>query len=104
MANVYSARLLAWEADESPPPYESPTGFLTVVRCVDVWSGGGAMINFQLAINELAKFWAGQFTIEAIAQVAQWRGHQVVYPGEFLVFSSDGALDGAISGYQLALP
>lgn len=62
------------------------------------------MINYQLAINTVAKFWAGQFTEESIAQVAQWRGRQVVMPGEFLVFSSDGALDGLISGYQLSLP
>jgi hypothetical protein len=75
-----------------------------VVRDADVWSGGGAMVNFQLAVNAVAKFWAGQFTIESLAQVAQWRGRQVLNAGEYLVFSSDGALDGLISGYLLVSP
>ena len=101
MTTVYSTRFLAWEADESPAPYSPPAGTIAVVRDADVWSGGGAMINYQLSINGLAKFWAGQFTIIAQAQVAQWRGRQIVYPGEFLVFASDGALDGMISGYLL---
>lgn len=105
MANtVYSTRFLAWAADESPPAYEVPEGFIAIVRDADVWSGGGAMINYQLSVNGIAKFWAGQFTIESIAQVGQWRGRQVVNAGEFLVFASDGALDGMISGYLLTLP
>lgn len=62
------------------------------------------MVNFQLAVNAVAKFWAGQFTIESLAQVAQWRGRQVLNAGEYLVFSSDGALDGLISGYLLVSP
>lgn len=104
MANVYSERFLAWAADETPPSYGVPEGYVAIVRCADVWSGGGAMINFQLAVNLVAKFWAGQFTIESIAQVAQWRGRQVVLPGEYLTFASDGALDGMVSGYLLSLP
>lgn len=104
MANVYSTRLLAWAADESPAPFEVPSGYVCIVRDLDVWSGGGAMINWQLAVNDVAKFAAGQFTIESLAQTAQWRGRQVVNAGEFLVFSSDGALDGLCSGYLLSLP
>ena len=104
MGAVYSTRFLAWAADESPPAYTVPDGYVAVVRDLDVWSGGGAMINWQLAVNEIAKFAAGQFTIESLAQTAQWRGRQVLNAGEFLVFSSDGALDGMISGYLLTLP
>lgn len=74
------------------------------MRDADVYSGGGAMINFQLAINDVAKFWAGQFTVESLPQVAQWRGRQILNAGEFLVFSADGALDGAVSGYLLLNP
>lgn len=97
----YSTRILGWAATETPPPYVVPTGYRAIVRDVDVWSGGGAMINFQLAVNSVAKFWAGQFTVESIAQVAQWRGRQVLNAGDELVFSSDGPLDGLISGYLL---
>lgn len=104
MANVYSTRFLAWAADESPAPYTVPSGYVAVVRDADIYSGGGSIINWQLAVNAVAKFAAGQFTVLSIAQVATWRGRQVVEPGEDLVFSSDGSTDGMVSGYLLALP
>jgi len=104
VANVYSQRFLAWAADESPPPFEVPTGYVAVVRDADIYSGGGAIINWVLSVNTIAHFAAGEFTIEAVAQTAQWRGRQVLNPGEFLVFASDGATDGMVSGYLLSLP
>ena len=75
-----------------------------MIRDIDVWSGGGELTNWQVAINAVAKFAAGQFTIEAIAQVGQWRGRQVMNAGEDLVFSADGPTDGLISGYLLLSP
>lgn len=104
MANVYSTRLLAWAASETPPGFTVPTGYVCVVRDADIYSAGGALTNFVLSVNTIAHFFAGAFTIEATAQVAQWRGRQVVNPGEILVFASDGPTDGLVSGYLLALP
>jgi len=101
LRTVYSTRFLAWEAEETPPGFTCPTGYVAVVRDADIYSGGGALTNFTLSINTLAHFWAGQFTIEALAQVAQWRGRQVLEPGELLVFASDGPTDGLVSGYLL---
>lgn len=101
---LYSSRLLAWSTDESPAPFTVPTGYVAVVRDIDVWSGGGELTNVQVAVNAVAKFWAAQFTIESIAQVAQWRGRQVLLEGEDLVFSADGPTDGLISGYLLLSP
>lgn len=101
---IYSTRFLAFAADGTPAPYTVPTGFVAVVRDADIWSGGGAMINFQLSINAVAKFWAGQFTVESIAQVAQWRGRVVVNEGEDLVFAADGVVDGVVGGYLLTAP
>lgn len=101
---VYRTRFLAWHAEESPPSYEVPAGYVAIVRDLDVYSGGGAIINWQLAVNDLAVFAAGQFTIEALGQTGQWRGRQVVHAGEFLAFSSDGSTDGMCSGYLLSLP
>lgn len=100
---LYSTQLLAWSSDETPPPVVVPTGYRLILRDVDVWSGGGAMINFQLEVVEGAKFWAGQFTVESLPQVAQWRGRQVVNPGQVLAFTSDGPLDGLMSGYLLSI-
>lgn len=101
MANPYSTRFLAWSSSELVPVYTVPTGYLIVVRDLDVWSGGGAMINWQLQVVEGAKFAAGQFTVESIAQTAQWRGRQILYAGEELLFQSDGPTDGMCSGYLL---
>ena len=104
MANVYSTRFLAWSADMTPPPFAVPTGYVAIVRDLDVWSGGGAIINWELQVVEGAHFAAGQFTEESLAQTAQWRGRQVLLPGEDLAFSADGVTDGLCSGYLLALP
>lgn len=87
----------------TPPGFVVPDGYVAVVRDIDVWSGGGAIINWVVQVVEGAKFAAGQFTVESIAQTAQWRGRQVLNPGEVLEFSSDGATDGLISGYLLSL-
>jgi hypothetical protein len=104
MGNVYSTRLLSWAGTETPPAYVCPAGFVTVVRDADVTSSGGEIINFQLSVNDVALFWRGQFTIEALGQNAQWRGRQIMLPGELLVYAADGATDGLVSGYQLGLP
>lgn len=104
MSNVYSTRFLAWAASESPPAFTVPMGYVAVVRDADIYSGGGALTNWVLSVNLVAHFAAGQFTIEALAQTAQWRGRQVLNPGEFLVFAADGSTDGMVSGYLLALP
>lgn len=101
---VYSIRFMAWAATELGPSFTCPPGYVCVVRDADIYSGGGAMINWDISINGLAHFAAGQFTIEALAQTAQWRGRQVFNAGEILTFASDGPTDGMISGYQLLLP
>lgn len=104
MAIIYSHRFIAWASEATPPGYQVPAGYVAVVRDADVYSGGGSIINYQMFINGVAKFWAGQFTVEAVAQVAQWRGRQVLKAGEILGFTANGALDGSISGYLLSLP
>lgn len=99
--NVYSVRFLGWSASSTPPPYTVPEGYVAIVRDVDVTSGGGAMTNFALVINTVAVIWRGQFTVESVGQSAQWRGRQVLNPGDILDFASDVATDGAVSGYLL---
>lgn len=101
MAIPYTHRFLSWAASELPPAYTVPAGYLAIVRDLDVWSGGGAMIDWQLSVDGIAKFAAGQFTVESIAQTAQWRGRQAVLPGETIQFQSDGPTDGLCTGYLL---
>lgn len=104
MSNVYSTRLMGWAAETIPPLFEVPTGYVCVVRDIDVLSHGGALINWVVSVNGVADFAAGQFTILALNQTAEWRGRQVLNAGEQLVFESDGPTDGLISGYLLTLP
>lgn len=101
MATPYSQRFMAWAASELPAPYTVGPGYVAVIRDIDVVSGGGAIINWVAGINGVCKLAVGQFTIEALNQELQWRGRQVVYPGEEIYFESDGPTDGAISGYLL---
>lgn len=101
MAIIYSHRLIGWSSEESPPSFEVPTGYIAVVRDLDVVSGGGSIINWQLSVDGVAKFAAGQFTVESLPQLQSWRGRQVVNAGEFVTFASDGAVDGMVSGYLL---
>lgn len=104
MSNVYSTRFMGWAAETIPPLFEVPTGYVAVVRDIDVLSHGGALINWVVSINGVADFAAGQFTILALNQTGEWRGRQVMNPGDQLVFQSDGPTDGLISGYLLTLP
>lgn len=104
LINVYSTRFIAWSTSTIPPAYKVPSGYIAIVRDIDVYSGGGQIINWVASVNLVAHFAAGQFTIEALAQTAQWRGRQVLEAGEDLVFASDGPTDGLISGYLLSLP
>lgn len=98
---VYSTRFLAWSSETTPGPYEVPAGYVLVLRDLDVYSGGGAIISWKLSVNDVATITGGQFTDESIPQTATWRGRQVLQAGEFLTFASDGATDGLASGYLL---
>lgn len=102
MASVYSHRFLAWAASEFPPVAIVPEGYVAIIRDLDVWSGGGAMINWEMGVNGVCKLAAGQFTVESIAQTAQWRGRQLAEAGDEIYFRSDGPTDGAITGYLLS--
>lgn len=104
MSNVYSTRFLAWAASSTPPAYEVPTGYVAIVRDADIFTHGGAITNWILSVNGIADFAGGAFTVESVIQTAQWRGRQVLNPGELLVFASDVATDGMVSGYLLSLP
>lgn len=103
MSSVYSTRFIGFAADETPPVFTVPAGYVAVVRDIDVVSGGGAMINWQCSIVEGGKFAVGQFTVESLAQHQEWRGRVVLLAGEHLAFAADGPVDGAVCGYLLGI-
>jgi hypothetical protein len=99
---VYSTQFIAWSDETNPPAFEVPTGYVLVLRDIDVVSGGGSIINWEAGATPGSKIAGGQFTVESIIQHQQWRGRQVFNAGEFIYFASDGATDGRVSGYLLA--
>lgn len=101
---VYSTRLMGWAASEFAGPFTCPEGYITVVRCADVYTYGGELTNYRLYVNEFATFWGGQFSLLSTPQHDQWQGRQVLLAGDELVFQADGSTDGMVSGYVLAAP
>jgi hypothetical protein len=97
----YSTRFLAWSSSSLVPPYTVPTGYLAIVRDIDVNSPGGDIINWAVSISGIAKFAGGQFTVAALSQFQQWRGRVVVPAGELIIAGSDGLTDGVVCGYLL---
>lgn len=103
MSSVYSTSFIQWAADETPPAFVVPDGYVAVVRDLDVVWGGGAMVNWQMGIATGAKIAGGQFTEETLIQHQEWRGRQVLNAGQALYVSADGPIDGAVSGYLLGI-
>jgi hypothetical protein len=99
--NPYSTRFVAWASESSPPPYVVAAGYVAIIRDLDVYSGGGSIITWEMGVAAVCKLAAGVFTIESQPQVMTWRGRQIVPAGEAIYFAADGATDGAISGYLL---
>jgi hypothetical protein len=85
----------------TPPGYTVPANFIVVVRDVDVYSGGGSIIDWEWGVATANKIGGGQFTVLSVPQFQTWRGRQVVLAGETIYFQSNGATDGAMSGYLL---
>jgi hypothetical protein len=95
---------MAAELTSEDVEYIVPDGYAAIVRDVDVSSAGDENTNWGLAVVGGATFAGGSFTSIGAAQYQQWRGRQVVNPGETLVAFADGSRSIMVSGYLLTLP
>jgi hypothetical protein len=101
---IYSTRFLAIALGEEDGAYVVPDGYVAVVRDIDCWSEGGAMINWRVSIDGDPAFAGGQFTIESLDQFQTWRGRVVVSAGENIQTSTDGPRGIVVGGYLLLNP
>jgi hypothetical protein len=98
----------------SPSEFTVPNNKRWIVSCIDVyWGGGIAPPSTQVGIAGVLTWWIAQpaFTstpdpVETTeSQSWHWEGHQVLYPGEALMVSSNGVgVDVCVSGYELDEP
>lgn len=103
---VYSLRIFVAQSLTASSVQHVPDGVLYVIRDIDVFcrSGGAGDALYVLGSNAQV-LWIATFARLGVSNTGQWRGRQVLYPGEPLTFTPDpGTWDVTASGYQLSLP
>lgn len=105
---VYSTQLAAQKAFNGTLDVLVPTGFILVVRDIDVsFFGNGTTGSFNFFGNISNELWGVAFAASGF-QTAQWRGRQVFETGQMFQLTTTGGSghwpDFQISGYKLTLP
>lgn len=79
-----------------------PAGEVHVIRDVDVYgnAGVGGAINFWLTGESGQTIWYKNWS-PSQQSAEQWRGRQVIGPGQSWGFHCDAPLDVTVSGYVL---
>lgn len=106
MAAIYSTRFLQQVGASLDFFYEVPTGFVAVLRCVDVYQGAVLSSNslyLQGALAQTIHKWTGGDDQDVISQ---WTGRQVFSEGETITMHNVGGFDWdyTLSGYLLTAP
>lgn len=100
---VYSVRFFAEHGLNGTVTYTVPAGFKAVLRDLDAYNGGGVIsTSVFLEGNNGQSIWSDSSSAQA--KVSQWRGRQVIEPGETITLTTTGAWDITVSGYLLSLP
>lgn len=103
---VYSTRFLAFSTTSTEEEtYTVPSGFVAVLRDVDVYHQGGAADGWSVQlVDPLCYLMTGGDT--GSAGLAQWSGRQIFNAGEQLqgtLYSAGDLASMMASGYLLAL-
>lgn len=107
MPRVYSSLLAVVQGLASPVEFSAPVDRVVVIRDVDVYWGGGlsAGVSFRLMGSAGQTIWevhVNPSTPPYDSQTWQWRGRQVIPPGDtWAISGAGGAFDAAVSGYLL---
>lgn len=107
--NVYSQMFGAGDLDDSLPPLDFPTpsGFVAVLRDIDIFTVLGIDINEFLVTDTVtgSTFWSAIATPPPLNQSFQWRGRQVFPYGTGFTFqAAQGTWGYRVSGYLLTAP
>jgi hypothetical protein len=107
MAVIYSTRFLSGKGGNGSFPYVVPTGYVVVLRDVDVYADVVGASQFFLQGDAGQAIWWNKWD-PGDAGYGSWRGRQIMYAGETFTANCDAApLDGidyAVSGYLLTAP
>lgn len=100
---VYSIRIGVFASSNTTPITVAtvPSGFVYVVRCIDLVSYGSTGTDTVLIQIPSYTFYTATFN--AANQHAQWTGMQVLNPGEALTAQvTIGGVAGVVSGFKLS--
>lgn len=106
MAAIYSTKFVEQKGMTLDYFYVVPSGYVAVVRCIDVYQGAVLSDNslyFQGNAGQAIHKWEGGLDQDVISQ---WTGRQVFNPGDTFTFHNVGgfAWDFTASGYLLVAP
>lgn len=106
-APVYSSRFIQQVGLDSSASFAVPSGFIAVVRDLDAYCNatiGFANLFMEGAIGQTIAWHSWEVTTQ---DQFQWRGRQVLEPGETLTVVADTGvgvgIDVTVSGYLLTL-
>jgi hypothetical protein len=103
MSGIYSTRFCAAAGLNGSLAYTVPEGNVAVLRDVDVYAAGvdGGFFRVIGSAGQTIDYW--EFGGEDTAATHQWRGREVLSPGETLTFSTTSPMDVTASGYLLVV-
>ena len=103
MASVYSTLLISQQGVSGSLSYDVPTGYVLVVRDVDIYIHGDLIsTTYYVTDNESDATFAWSASPEAgDPGLYSWRGRKVVNAGSGITVSGGGTYDVNISGYLL---
>jgi hypothetical protein len=102
---LYSTRFVAVQGFDGTLDYEVPSGFVAVLRDVDVYASVDAFsgpAHLRVLNIENGTIWLTQIDTDTSGS-AQWRGRQVFNPTERIRFLTDAPYDITASGYLLTV-
>ena len=82
-------------------PITTMEGYMTVIRCVDVYWGGGVLpVDFYLKGSAGQTIWHQAFAVGG-GTWAQWRGRQAIGALEAWELHTNDPMDVTVTGYEL---
>lgn len=98
---IYSTQFAAVQGLNGTLDVVFPAGLTAVLRDLDVYNGSGGTASVFLRGSDNQAIFANRWDLGAAAGVAQWRGRQVIRPGESASIVTSLPMDVTLSGYLL---
>lgn len=103
-SQVYSTQFAAVRGLNGTLVVTFPATYVVVLRDLDVYNGAGGVASAFLRGSAGQAIWAHHWQVGDSASLEEWRGRQVLQPGETAEIVTDVAMDVSLSGYLLTPP